>query len=190
MSSGPVVVLDACVLYPAPLRDLLMRMAVHGMIRARWTEKIHEEWMTAVLREREDLTREKLQRTRELMDKHAEGSLVVGYEQHMDGLILPDIDDRHVLATAIECGAEAIVTWNLGDFPKSALKAHGIEVWTPDDLLMMLLSEDEDSVIRIMREHRASLQNPPKSAADYLDTFEQQRLARAVALIRKSGETI
>lgn len=190
MSPVPTVVLDACVLYPAPLRDLFMRLAVHGMIRARWTEKIHEEWMTAVLREREDLTREKLQRTRELMDKHAQDSLVTGYEQRMEGITLPDADDRHVLAAAIECEAEAIVTWNMGDFPKSVLKAHDVEVWTPDDLITQLWIEDQDSVLRIMREHRASLKSPPKSAEDYLATLIQQRLVCAVEMVKKSNEAI
>ncbi|MCW0220352.1 MAG: PIN domain-containing protein [Prosthecobacter sp.] len=189
MTSAPVVVLDACVLYPAPLRDLFMRLAVYGMIQAKWSEKIHEEWMTAVLRERQDLTREKLQRTRELMDKHAQDSLVSGYEKHMEALTLPDVDDRHVLATAIECEAAAIVTWNLADFPASVVGGHDIEVWTPDELLLRLLEVNQDLVIQIMREHRASLKSPPRSADEYLDTLEQQRLFDAVALIRnRKGE--
>lgn len=187
MALVSVVVLDACVLYPAPLRDLFMRLAIHGMIQAKWSEKIHEEWMTAVLRERVDLTREKLQRTRELMDKHAQGSLVSDYERHMARLTLPDVDDRHVLATAIEWEADAIVTWNLADFPKSVLGSHCVEVWTPDNLVMNLLAENQDLVIQIMREHRASLKNPPKSADDYLDTLAQQRLVRTVVAVRKSG---
>jgi hypothetical protein len=61
--SGFVAVYDACVLYPAPLRDLLMHLAVSGLYRARWTERIHDEWTTAVLRDRLDLTREQLEWT-------------------------------------------------------------------------------------------------------------------------------
>lgn len=188
MAAAPVVVLDACVLYPAPLRDLFMRLAVHGLIQAKWSEKIHEEWMTAVLRERPDLTREKLQRTRELMDKHTEDSLVSGYERHMEGLPLPDVDDRHVLAAAIECEADAIVTWNLADFPKTQVGRHDMEIWTPDDLLMRLLDEQLERVIAIMREHRASLKNPPVSEEDYLSTLLQQRLTRTVAVVKQAEE--
>lgn len=188
MAAVPVVVLDACVLYPAPLRDLFMHLAVHGMIQAKWSEKIHAEWMTAVLREREDLTRDKLQRTRELMDKHAQDSLVSGYERHVADLTLPDVDDRHVLAAAIECGADAIVTWNLADFPTTVAGSHGIQIWTPDDLLMNLLKENRHMVIQIMRGHRASLKHPPKSAEDYLDTLLQQRLVRTVASVKAAGE--
>ena len=53
--SAPVVVLDACVLYPAALRDVLMRLAVHGLIQAKWSNATHEEWMEAVLRVRADI---------------------------------------------------------------------------------------------------------------------------------------
>jgi hypothetical protein len=63
-SGPPIVVLDACVLFPAALRDLLMRLTVHDLIQARWSEQIHHEWMTAVLRERPDLSRQQLERTR------------------------------------------------------------------------------------------------------------------------------
>lgn len=161
-----------------------MRLAVHGLIQAKWSEKIHAEWMTAVLRERPDLTRRQLERTRQLMDLHAEDALVSGHERHIEQLSLPDENDRHVLAAAIESEADAIVTWNLGDFPQDTLREHGVEVWTPDELMMRLLKVDEPSVVALMREHRAVLKNPPKSAADYLDTLEQQRLTKTVRALR------
>ena len=188
--AGPVVILDACVLYPAALRDLIMRLAAHGLIQAKWTEEIHEEWMTAVLRERPDLTRERLQRTRELMDAHAGDCLVSGYERHKGGLALPDEKDRHVLAAAIECEADAIVTWNLKDFPKGEIESHGIEVWTPDDLLAGLLAGEHDLVIEVMRAHRARLKNPPKTAEEYLKTLVQQKLIRTIEIVRESGDGV
>lgn len=46
---------DACVLYPAPLRDLLMSLAIEDIFRAKWTEQIHDEWIRNVLRNRPDL---------------------------------------------------------------------------------------------------------------------------------------
>jgi predicted nucleic acid-binding protein len=184
ISRPPIVLLDACVLYPAALRDLLMRLAVHELIQAKWSEKIHEEWMTAVLRERPDLTLKQLERTRQLMGLHAGDCLVNGHEWRIENLSLPDENDRHVLAAAIEAEVDAIVTWNLGDFPKETLATHGIERWSPDELLMQLLRSDEDAVVRLMREHRASLRNPPKSADEYLETLEQQRLSQSVQVLR------
>lgn len=61
---------DANVLYPAPLRDLLMHLAMTGLFRAKWTNEIHEEWIRNVLENRPDLTRNQLERTRDLMNEH------------------------------------------------------------------------------------------------------------------------
>ena len=72
------VVYDACVLYPAPLRDLLMRLAMTDLYRARWTQQIHEAWMRNVLANRPDFSRAQLERTRELMDCSVRDSLVEG----------------------------------------------------------------------------------------------------------------
>ena len=72
---------DACVLYPAPLRDLLMHLALTDLFRAKWTDAIHDEWMRSVLESRPDLSRERLQRTRDLMDAHVRDCLVAGYEE-------------------------------------------------------------------------------------------------------------
>ncbi|MBC8122315.1 MAG: PIN domain-containing protein [Gemmatimonadaceae bacterium] len=92
---------DANVLYPAELRNLLMHLASMGLFRAKWSADIHEEWMSSLLKNRPDLTRFKLERTRMLMYKHAVDALVDGYEDLIPGLRLPDPDDRHVLAAAI-----------------------------------------------------------------------------------------
>jgi hypothetical protein len=62
---------DASVLYPSALRNLLMHLALTGLFRAKWSADIHEEWISALLRNRPDLTRAKLERTRMLMDEHA-----------------------------------------------------------------------------------------------------------------------
>ena len=61
------VIFDACVLYPAPLRDLLMHLALTDLFRARWTNQIHDEWINNLLENRKDISREQLERTRELM---------------------------------------------------------------------------------------------------------------------------
>ena len=60
---------DACVLYPAPLRDLLMHLALTDLYRAKWTNEIHDEWIRNVLANRDDLSQESLVRTRDLMNK-------------------------------------------------------------------------------------------------------------------------
>ena len=61
------VLFDACVLYPAPLRDLLMRLAMSELFQARWSDAIHDEWIRSLLEQRPEL-KNQLARTRKLMD--------------------------------------------------------------------------------------------------------------------------
>ena len=115
------VVYDACVLYPAAARDLVVEIARTGLLRAKWTARIHAEWINAAIRARPDLNRSRLERAAELMNKAVPDCLVAGFESLEAGLTsLPDADDRHVLAAAIHCGAQEIVTFNLRDFPDAA----------------------------------------------------------------------
>ena len=108
-----VAFLDASVLYPAPLRDLLLELAVSDLFRAKWSASVHEKWIRALLRRRPDLTAERLERTRGLMDAHVRDALVTGFEDLIGEVQLPDPDDRHVLAAAVVAGADIIVTANL-----------------------------------------------------------------------------
>lgn len=179
----PIVVLDACVLYPAALRDLFMRLAVAGLIQARWTDLIHEEWIVAVLRDRPDLERADLDRTRRLMDEHAEGSLVRHFEHLIPSLQLPDPDDRHVLAAAMEEGAEWIVTWNVIDFPGKVVEPLGITITTPDELMTRLLGARPEDTRAVVRETRLSLKNPPKSIDEYLEILRVRGLIKAGELL-------
>src|SRR5215471_4888245 len=116
-----VVIYDACVLYPAPLRDLLVRLANTGIVRARWSDPILDECFRSILRNRPDLKPEALKRTRELMTQAVADCMVSGFEDLIEGLNLPDPNDRHVLAAAIRAGAQAIITLNLSDFPEGTL---------------------------------------------------------------------
>jgi predicted nucleic acid-binding protein len=115
-------VFDACVLYPAQLRSLLMYLALTDLFRAKWSADIHAEWMRSVQRDHPDLTREQIERIRDLMDAHVRDSLVTGYEPLIPTLTLPDPDDRHVLAAAIRSGADVIVTYNLWRLPTTRPK--------------------------------------------------------------------
>lgn len=117
---GFVVVYDACVLYPAALRDLLVRLAASGLYQARRTARILDECFKSIVEARPELAG-KLDRTRALMEAAIPAAMVTGYEPLVPTLTLPDEDDRHVLAAAIRCGAQVIVTTNLRDFPTEAL---------------------------------------------------------------------
>src|SRR5450432_400567 len=131
-----VVLYDACVLYPAPLRDLLIRLANTGVVRARWSATILDECFRNILENRPDLKPESLVRTRELMTQAVPDCMVTNFEGLIDALVLPDVDDRHVLAAAIRAGAQAIVTFNLADFPADRLAPYNIEAKHPDDFVI------------------------------------------------------
>ncbi len=180
-----VVVYDACVLYPAPLRDLLVRLARTGLFRAQWTELILDECFRNILANRPDLRPEALVRTRELMIKAVPDCLVTGHESLIDGLDLPDPDDRHVLAAAIRAAAQVIITANLADFPADKLKSYGVEAIHPDDFVLDLLDLAPGAVASVVVDQAAGLKNPPRTIADLLDTLREQGLVRSVAKLRE-----
>lgn len=176
--SNFTAVYDACVLYPAPLRDFLMWLGLSGRFRARWSAQIHEEWKRSLLRDRPDLTFEQLNRTSELMDKAIPDALVAGHEALADSLQLPDPGDRHVLAAAIRCGASVIVTFNEKDFPSEALDPFGIEAQHPDLFVDNLFDLDPAAVISAAQRQRGQLKNPPMAVDVFLDVLLRQGLAQ------------
>lgn len=176
---------DASVLYPAELRNLLMHLALTGLFRAKWSAAVHEEWIRALLRRRPDLSRGKLERTRILMDLHAPHALVTGFEDLIEGLHLPDPNDRHVLAAAIRGRADVIVTANLRHFPPDILRQFGIEPQHPDEFILCLLDVAPQLVVVAARDHRESLKNPRKTIEQYLDTLKTQGLTRTAASLRE-----
>ena len=180
----PVAFLDANVLYPAELRSFLMYLALAGSFQARWSNAVHEEWISNLLANRPDLNRMQLERTRQLMDTHAPGSLVTDFEHRIEGLTLPDPDDRHVLAAAIQSKAGVIITNNLKDFPSRMLQEHNLRAQAPDDFVMTLLAADPEAVRNAAEAHRVNLKNPPKTVDEYLSTLALQGLVDTASALR------
>jgi predicted nucleic acid-binding protein len=129
------VLLDSCVLYNAPVRDLLLQLSSQGLFRAKWTTKILEEFISNLLEKRPDLKRVQLERTCDIMNKSVMNCLVEDYEELSNGIVLPDPNDDHVVAAALKSQAQIIVTWNLRDFPESTLVKYQIEALDPDTFL-------------------------------------------------------
>jgi predicted nucleic acid-binding protein len=176
---------DANVLYPSGLRNFLMHLALTGIFRAHWSAEVHDEWIRNLLKNRPDITRDKLERTRRLMDQAAPDALVTDYQSLIESLELPDRDDRHVLAAAIRCGASVIVTLNLADFPNAALAEFGIEAQHPDDFVLSLIETFPALVLEAARTHRASLRNPSKTPDEYLAGLHTQELCESAAALRE-----
>lgn len=167
-----------------------MYLALTDLFRAKWTEEVHEEWITAVLRNRDDLTRKKLERTKDLMNSHVRDALITDYEGLIDTLKLPDPDDRHVLAAAIKGRCDLILTLNLKDFPPEIIEPYGIEAQHPDDFINHLIDLSPATVANAAKIHRSSLKNPSKNVEEYLATLETQGLVQSVAELRKFANLI
>ena len=183
---GPIAVLDANVLYSASVRHLLLWLSITGAFSARWTNQIQDEWTTNLIKNRPDLDATRIARTRQLMDQHIDGALVSGHEHLIDSLVLPDANDRHVLAAAIHCGARFVVTRNLADYPKSVLAPHNAEAIPPDEFVVALFNADRDAVVAGARAHRAELRNPARSPEAYLFALQQDGMTGTARTLQSS----
>jgi len=166
---------DANVFYGARLRSLILYLAQTKLFRARWSNRVHDEWIGNLLEKRPDLRLADLARTRELMDASVLDALVTGYESIIDALVLPDADDRHILAAAIAGKASCIVTFNVADFPQDRLATFGLHAVHPDDFLLDVESIDPTAFAGGVREDLHHYRSPPLDLDDY------------VAALRKAG---
>jgi predicted nucleic acid-binding protein len=179
------VVYDANVLYPAPLRDLLLEMARAGEFRARYSAEILDEVFEHIAENRPDLTQEQLGRTRNLMERAIPDVLVTGHMRLVPTLELPDPDDRHVLAAAIVVGAHVIVTNDKSGFPAAALEPYGIEAQKADVFVHHAVDLRPGVVIGALQRMSARLRNPPKTVLEIVDTLENNGLVQAALAIRE-----
>jgi predicted nucleic acid-binding protein len=180
-----VVILDACVLYPFHLRNLLMQCAVDGLLEAHWSEEIHDEWIRNLATNNPGLSRERLQKTRTLMDLVLPEATVHGYEDHISRIRLPDMGDRHVLAAGISAGATTIITWNVRDFPSEELQKHGMTRQTPDHFLLDLYFQLPSAMVATTANARHNLRRSEPSAIDFLNDLRRQGLVGFVDEIAK-----
>ncbi len=166
------VVLDACVLFSAPLRDTLLRAAEQGLYRVHLTDEILEETRRNLV-STQRTTEEKSHRLVNTIKDVFPEALVGGYE-----LLIPvmtnDPKDRHVLAAAVVSQSQVIVTHNLKDFRDEALSPFSIEAQSPDHFLTNLYDLDPDAMVQIIMEEANELRNPPQSVERVLETLAQQ----------------
>jgi len=189
----PVVVLDACVLYPAAQRDFFMWLAAGGAIRAHWTQEIHEEWMRNVERDY-GIARSVLERVRTLMDQAAGDALLSHYRQHEHLFTKTDAKDRHVAAAAVAARKRSkaqivtIITWNLRDFDRNELAKVGVAAESPDAFLCSLFAESPEEVIAAFTRMRDNLRNPPKTTRECVNALAAQGLKKLAGMLSAAIE--
>jgi hypothetical protein len=179
-----IVVYDSCIFYSFTLRNLFVQLAMTNLFRAKWSEEIHQEWMSSLLRDRPSISQQKVQKIKDLIDKTVPNCLVTDYEPLVETLTLPDTGDRHVLAAAIQCGAETIITNNLKDFPEHVLNPFNIEAINPDNFLCEQWDLTPEIVLHSLRKCRERLVKPSFTADEYLQSLTQHGFIKSVPRLR------
>jgi len=169
----PVVTLDANVLFPASLRDLLLRAVESGLYklalsREGWDEVARNLVKTGRMTPAGAAHLE----TQVLAFLTDHDALIAGYEEHLPALTNHP-KDRHVLAVAIAAGARTIITFNQRDFPAAALAPYGITALHPDLFLLSLLDAHAEVFRRLIHAQSAALRSPPVSVAAVVETLAQ-----------------
>ena len=177
------VVIDACVLYPTVLREIVLAVAAHDLFTPLWSARILEEWARATV---------KLGAGAEAVARGEIALLGVRFPHAMvpadipleQSLLLDDINDRHVLATAITGHADLILTDNLRDFPSRALAPHGVRALDPDRFLIDLLAAHPKTVAGLVERIRAEaerLSGQPQPLRPLMKRAGLPRLGKALA---------
>lgn len=179
-----IALYDANVLYPSPLRDFLIRVAIEELVVARWSERILDEVFRSIARDRPDLSADRLVRTRQRMCNAVLDCIVCDFESLESLITLPDPDDRHVVSAAIRAGASVIVTFNLRDFPEAELARHGLVAVHPDVFAMELLAGNRAGVLDVLTSQATDLKNPPRATMDVVASLERCGLMQFGAAIR------
>ncbi len=178
------VVFDPRVLYPAPLRDTLMRMALADLYKAHWTDQSHDTWISE-LPPNGQHSSEKIEQIRTLIDANVRDCIVTGYEHVIEGLDLPNPNNRHILAAAIRCNADAIITKNIDDFPEAALAPYDIEALHPDDFIFYQIDMAPVKCCDIFKKQRQALKSPPLNVDSFLTSLLKQELPQSVSKLKE-----
>jgi predicted nucleic acid-binding protein len=174
------------VLYPPTLRNVLLLVAQTGMVQAKWTSTILDEVFRNILRDRPELSLERLARQRKLIELTVRDAQVTGFEEFIPLVRCErDPDDRHVVAAALRAKAQLIVTFNVRDFSADELARWDIEAKHPDDFLVDQFYLDGPGMHRIIQSIADSWRNPPGTAGDVLDRLERGQLPQTAALLRR-----
>ena len=175
-------------MYPMLKRDILLRFFECGLFKARWSDEIIAEWTRNLIQNKPHLE-EKVRRTEELIRQSFPDAMVSGYEDLVDALELPDADDRHVLAVAIKCGAEYIVTENLRDFPSRKISKYDVEVGTADAFLTGTFDLFPVEAISDLRVHRLSLSSAPEPS-EYIMLVQSRGLPQLASRLKGHRELL
>lgn len=182
---------DACVFYSAAMTDSLLSLATAKLFAAKWTTKIESEWMAALEEQRPEL-KGKLDKRRDLMRIAVPDWEVpeTAWGPITGGLVLPDKDDAHILASAIAGHADCIVTSNLRDFPPYVVEPHGIEIIHPDVFIVNQLDLSQIASLAAFKRMRARLKNPSMTPEEFTKSLARGGLPLTAERLSEAAELI
>ena len=184
-----VVILDANVLFPFRVRDALFRFAEQGLFRARWSADILQEWTSRLLEQKPHL-KQSIESQLRAMEQAFPKSLVAGYDHLIGSLRLPDPDDRHVLAAAIVCGAQHIVTENLKHFPSEILEPLGIDAVSADTFLASTFELYPTEAMTALRTMRRAYYKEPINPSEFLLDLIAYKLVKTASLAKAEFDSL
>lgn len=187
------VVLDACVLFPMIVRDVMLTLAGHGFFEPKWSARLHDEWSTNL--------HSRLQAAGTVEDIHARiralmAAMDRAFPDALVGNVLPETEalrpvdpkDRHVVMTAIAARADAVVTFNLKDFAADHLRSQlGIEVLHPDQFILDLIDLNERRVVDAFRALRRRKKNPPWDVNELIERIRRAELTETARWLQAQG---
>jgi predicted nucleic acid-binding protein len=174
--------LDTCVIYPTYLCDTLLRLAEASVYRPLWSNDVLIELRRNLIER--GIPAERVDRRISDMTRSFPDALVEGYESLIYGMT-NDPKDRHVLAASVRASAEVLVTFNLKDFPETALKSYDIIAVHPDEFLLDQLDLYPGATIDVLRQQADSYRRVPNTVPGVLSVLERTGLPRFSSEVRR-----
>lgn len=184
-----VALLDANILYPFRKRDILLSYSHKGLFRARWTHEILDEWSNNLLSDKPELTDSILSQQQAMLEYFPE-ALVINYNNLSHHLNLPDKNDNHVLAAAIKCNAQHIITDNLKGFPNSILEQYDTEAISADEFIFRTSELYETEAISVMRELIKKYKNPAFTVPEFIMDLNAKGLPKFASWLQERKDLL
>jgi len=178
------IIIDTNVLYSAPLRDIILRLAEKETFSVHWSEYTLIE-LRRNLSQKNGMPEDKIEKLIQRITTAFPDACVLN--PNIDPIKLTAKEDRHIVAAAIQSHAEVIVTQNISDFPEDELSFYNIEAQTPDEFLVHHFTLEETKTVRTVSELLKDLTNPPYSTDEYLTILEQVGAVAFAQLLHASG---
>lgn len=169
-----IALLDTNVIYPIISRDLLFWFAYYDLYTPKWSNNIFDEWCDVMIRK--GVSESDATKRVNKANLAFPNACVKNYENLIQNLILPDENDRHVLAAAIKTKANIIVTNNLKDFPPGYLDSFGLKAKSLDDFFTDIIDLNQEKAIEAFNEMVLNKKHPPLDAFEVLDQFRKINL--------------